>query len=192
MLELMVGCGLMGLPLGMDLLNQWHAVFVETPYPSSRRKRRNVSYLGPIPAPQAGLNHLATLYIARCGYPAVFQSIFNVTGLPNDGWEGSDRNGLRQVVKLSAVVTCRYASSFSAGAAFPGPAPHAQFGTAPPISVPQTRNILSPRRWHTSPAPALPQTLAVAPLIADKRCYGEASVCPRGQPGVQRDWMGSW
>ena len=91
MLELMVGCGLMGLPLGMDLLNQWHAVFVETPCPAARRKRRNVSYLGPIPASQAGLNHLAALYIARCGHPAVFQSIFNVTGLPNYGWDGSNR-----------------------------------------------------------------------------------------------------
>ena len=81
----------MGLPLGMDLLNQGHAAFVETPCPAARRKRRNVSYLGPIPASQAGLNHLAALYIARCGHPAVFQSIFNVTGLPNDRWDGSDR-----------------------------------------------------------------------------------------------------
>jgi len=40
---------------------------------------------------------------------------------------------------------------------------------------PHRRPPLSPRRWHTSPAPALPRPLAVAPLIADKRCYGEAT-----------------
>jgi hypothetical protein len=80
----------MGPPLGMHLLKQGHAVFVETPCPSSRRKQRNVSYLNLIPAPQANLNHLATLYIDRYSDPAVFQSICIVTVHPNNGWDGSD------------------------------------------------------------------------------------------------------
>ena len=88
---LMVRCDRMGLPLGMDLLNQGHAAFVETPCPSSRRRHHNVSDLSPIPALQAVLNHLAALYIARYSDPAAVQSICIVTGHPNEGWNGSDQ-----------------------------------------------------------------------------------------------------
>ena len=65
-------------------------------------------------------------------------------------------------VKHSAVGTCRKASSSSPGPPFPAQRPHAQSETAPPLSAPQTRHILSPRRWPTPPAPALPRTLTVA------------------------------
>ena len=48
-------------------------VFGQAPCSAGRRKRRNVSYLGLLPAPQAGLSDITDLYVARYGEPAVGQ-----------------------------------------------------------------------------------------------------------------------
>jgi len=66
-------------------------VFGQAPCNAGRRKRRNVSYLGLLPAPQAGLSDITDLYIARYGEPAVGQRIFIVTRQQKDGWEGFDQ-----------------------------------------------------------------------------------------------------
>jgi hypothetical protein len=66
-------------------------VFGQAPCNSGRRKRRNVSYLGVLPAPQAGMSDITDLYVARYGEPAVGQRVFIVTRQQKDGWEGFDR-----------------------------------------------------------------------------------------------------
>jgi hypothetical protein len=66
-------------------------VFGQAPCNSGRRKRRNVSYLGLLPAPQAGLSDITDLYIARYGEPAAGQRVFIVTRQQKDGWEGFDQ-----------------------------------------------------------------------------------------------------
>ena len=65
-------------------------VFGQAPCSSGRRKRRNVSYLGLLPAPQVGLSDITPLYLARFGEPAVGQRVFIVTRQQKDGWEGFD------------------------------------------------------------------------------------------------------
>ena len=61
-------------PVAEDIM-----VFGQAPCSSGRRKRRNVSYLGLLPAPQAGLSDITDLYVARYGEPAVGQRVFIVT-----------------------------------------------------------------------------------------------------------------
>jgi hypothetical protein len=73
-------------PVAEDIM-----VFGQAPCSSGRRKRRNVSYLGLLPAPQAGLSDITALYAARYGAPAVGQRVFIVTRQQKDGWEGFDR-----------------------------------------------------------------------------------------------------
>jgi len=73
-------------PVAEDIM-----VFGQAPSSSGRRKRRNVSYLGLLPVPQAGLSDITDLYIARYGEPAVGQRVFIVTRQQKDGWEGFDQ-----------------------------------------------------------------------------------------------------
>ena len=54
-------------------------VFGQAPCSSGRRKRRNVSYLGLLPVPQAGLSDITDLYTARFGEPGVGKRVFIVT-----------------------------------------------------------------------------------------------------------------
>jgi hypothetical protein len=56
-------------PVAEDIM-----VFGQAPCPAGRRKRRNVSCLGLLPASQAGLSDITDLYVARYGEPAVGQS----------------------------------------------------------------------------------------------------------------------
>ena len=65
-------------------------VFGQAPCSSGRRKRRNVSYLGLLPAAQAGLTEITALYVARFGEPAAGQRVFIVTRQQKDGWEAFD------------------------------------------------------------------------------------------------------
>jgi hypothetical protein len=66
-------------------------VFGQAPCPCGQSKRRNVSYLGLLPDPQAGLGDITALYAARYGEPAVGQRVFIVTRQQKDGWEGFDQ-----------------------------------------------------------------------------------------------------
>jgi hypothetical protein len=63
-------------------------VFGQAPCSAGRNERRNVAYLGLLPAPQAGLSDITPLYVARYGEPAAGQKIFLVTRQQKDGWEG--------------------------------------------------------------------------------------------------------
>ena len=54
-------------------------------------KRRNVAYLGLLPAPQDGLSDITDMYIARYGEPRPGMKVFIVTRQQQDGWEGDDR-----------------------------------------------------------------------------------------------------
>jgi len=65
-------------------------VFGQAPCSSGRRKRRNVSYLGLLPAPEAGLSDITALYVARYGEPGVGQRVFIVTRQQKNGWEAFD------------------------------------------------------------------------------------------------------
>jgi hypothetical protein len=68
--------------------------------------------------------------------------------------------------------------------------PGARSGTRPGPPAPQICNFLSPRSFPTAcrhdgtvSPPEPHRSLSVAPLIGDKRCYGEATVrLRRGQP----------
>jgi hypothetical protein len=63
-------------------------VFGQAPCSAGRRKRRNVSYLGLLPAAQDGLIDITALYIARFGEPRPGERVFIVTRQQKDGWEG--------------------------------------------------------------------------------------------------------
>jgi hypothetical protein len=63
-------------------------IFGQAPCSSGRNKRRNVSYLGLLPAPQNGLSDITELYLAKFGEPTSGQKIFIVTCQQKDGWEG--------------------------------------------------------------------------------------------------------
>ena len=65
-------------------------VFGQAPCSAGRTKRRNVSYLGLLAAPQAGLSDITALYVARFGEPLVGQRVFIVTRQQKDGWEADD------------------------------------------------------------------------------------------------------
>ncbi len=72
-------------PVAEDIM-----VFGQAPCSSGRRKRRNVSYLGLLPAPQDGLADITDLYTTRFGEPGVGQRVFIVTRQQKDGWEAFD------------------------------------------------------------------------------------------------------
>jgi hypothetical protein len=66
-------------------------VFGQAPCSAGRRKRRNVSYLGLLPAAQDGLIDITAMYVARFGAPRPGERIFIVTRQQKDGWEGYDQ-----------------------------------------------------------------------------------------------------
>ena len=66
-------------------------LFGQAPCSAGWSKRRNVAYLGLLPAPQAGLSDITNLYIAKYGEPGVGQKVFIVTRQQKDGWEGVDQ-----------------------------------------------------------------------------------------------------
>src|ERR1035441_4640155 len=65
-------------------------VFGQAPCSAGRMKRRNVSYLGLLPAPQDGMSDITALYVARHGEPRPGEKVFIVTRQQKDGWEGDD------------------------------------------------------------------------------------------------------
>jgi hypothetical protein len=66
-------------------------VFGQAPCSAGRSKRRNVAYLGLLPAPQNGLCDITDIYVARYGEPRPGQKVFLVTCQQKDGWEGFER-----------------------------------------------------------------------------------------------------
>ena len=65
-------------------------VFGQAPCSAGRSKRRNVAYLGLLPAPQDGTSDITDIYIARYGEPRPGEKVFIVTRQQKDGWEGDD------------------------------------------------------------------------------------------------------
>ena len=65
-------------------------VFGQAPCSAGRMKRRNVAYLGLLPAPQDGMSDITDLYVARYGEPRPGEKVFIVTRQQKDGWEGDD------------------------------------------------------------------------------------------------------
>jgi hypothetical protein len=66
-------------------------VFGQASCSAGRTKRRNVSYLGLLPAPQSGLSDITALYVARFRAPRPGDKVFIVTRQQKDGWEGFDK-----------------------------------------------------------------------------------------------------
>jgi hypothetical protein len=66
-------------------------VFAQAPCSAGRRKRRNISYLGLLPAAQDGLSDITAMYVARYGAPRPGERVFIVTRQQKDGWEGVDQ-----------------------------------------------------------------------------------------------------
>jgi hypothetical protein len=71
-------------------LNEDIMVFGQEPCSRGRYKRRNVSYLGLLPPPIAGLSEITRLYNARFGEPLPGRKVFLVTCQEKDGWKGLD------------------------------------------------------------------------------------------------------
>jgi hypothetical protein len=65
-------------------------VFGQAPCSAGRSKRRNVSYLGLLPAPIDGVTDITALYVARYGEPIPGEKVFIVTRQQKNGWESSD------------------------------------------------------------------------------------------------------
>jgi hypothetical protein len=65
-------------------------VFGQAPCSAGRSKRRNVAYLGLMPAPQNGMSDITDIYFARYGELRPGQKVFIVTRQQKDGWEGDD------------------------------------------------------------------------------------------------------
>jgi hypothetical protein len=66
-------------------------VFGQAPCSAGRMKRRNVAYLGLLPAPLNGMSDITDIYVARYGEPRAGQKVFIVTRQQKDGWEGFDQ-----------------------------------------------------------------------------------------------------
>ena len=66
-------------------------VFGQAPCSAGRMKRRNVAYLGLLPAPQNGMSDITDMYVARYGEPRAGTKVFIVTCQRKDGWEGYER-----------------------------------------------------------------------------------------------------
>ena len=81
-------------PVAEDIM-----VFGQAPCSAGRSKRRNVAYLGLLPAPQDGLSDITDLYVARYGDPRPGQKVFIVTRQQKDGWEGFDQETRQRVPK---------------------------------------------------------------------------------------------
>jgi len=65
-------------------------VFGQAPCSAGRSKRRNISYLGLLPAPIDGLADITALYVARYGEPKPGEKVFIVTRQQKNGWESPD------------------------------------------------------------------------------------------------------
>ena len=63
-------------------------VFGQAPCSAGRNKRRNVAYLGLLPAIQGKMCEITALYVARYGEPKPGEKVFIVTCQQKDGWEG--------------------------------------------------------------------------------------------------------
>src|ERR1039458_9758882 len=72
-------------PVSEDIM-----VFGQAPCSAGRMKRRNVAYLGLLPAPQDGMSDITDIYVARYGEPRAGEKVFIVTRQQKDGWEGFD------------------------------------------------------------------------------------------------------
>ena len=66
-------------------------VFGQEPCSAGRQKRRNVSYLGLLPAPKDGLSDITEIYQARYGEPRAGVKVFIVTCQQKDGWKGTEQ-----------------------------------------------------------------------------------------------------
>ena len=66
-------------------------VFGQAPCSAGRSKRRNVAYLGLMPARKDGLSDITDIYVARHGEPPAGEKVLIVTCQEKDGWEGDDR-----------------------------------------------------------------------------------------------------
>jgi hypothetical protein len=66
-------------------------VFGQAPCSAGRSKRRNVAYLGLLPAPQDGMSDITDIYVARYGEPRPGERVFIVTRQQKGGWEGDDQ-----------------------------------------------------------------------------------------------------
>ncbi|MCX6926139.1 MAG: hypothetical protein NT154_23465 [Verrucomicrobia bacterium] len=84
-------------PVAEDIM-----VFGQAPCSAGRSKRRNVAYLGLLPAPQNGLSDITDLYVARYGEPRPGQKVFIVTRQQKDGWEGFDKETRERVPEKPA------------------------------------------------------------------------------------------
>src|ERR1019366_4080273 len=78
-------------------------VFGQAPCSAGRMKRRNVAYLGLLPAPQDGMSDITDLYVARYGEPRPGEKVFIVTRQQKDGWEGDDYETSEIVPEKPAV-----------------------------------------------------------------------------------------
>ena len=88
-------------------------VLGQAPCSAGRTKRRNVSYLGLLPALEGGLSDITELYVARYGQPRAGEKVFILTRQQKDGWEGPDKETneivpdkpeARQVIAKAAVT----------------------------------------------------------------------------------------
>ena len=79
-------------------------VFGQAPCSQGRSKRRNVSYLGLLPAPQDGLSDITDLYKAIFGEPPAGTKVFIVTCQQKNGWKGLEQ-------ETSAIVPERPAGA---------------------------------------------------------------------------------
>ena len=84
-------------PVSEDIM-----VFGQAPCSAGRMKRRNVAYLGLLPAPQNGMSDITDIYIARYGEPRAGEKVFIVTRQQKNGWEGFDRETNEIVPEKSA------------------------------------------------------------------------------------------
>ncbi len=62
-------------------------VFGQAPCSAGRMKRRNVAYLGLLPAPEDGASDITDLYVAKYGTPNPGDKVFIVTCRNSDGWQ---------------------------------------------------------------------------------------------------------
>ena len=66
-------------------------VFGQAPGSAGRNKRRNVSYLGLMPAPTDGVADITDLYVAKYGPLRPGTKLFIVTRQQKNGWESEDK-----------------------------------------------------------------------------------------------------
>jgi hypothetical protein len=85
-------------------------VFGQAPCSAGRSKRRNVAYLGLLPAAAGGMSDITDIYKARYGEPPAGTKVFIVTRQQKDGWEG-------QAQEFSEIVPEKPAGQQAAGTA---------------------------------------------------------------------------